>query len=101
MEIDPQTTNRAVREILNQLVRQLPGYRWESICTFSDGRGRTIIELNLYRSGGSRRIARIAYQLETGAILNYSYRSDLGKAPDSVVDLLLDIANAERARILS
>lgn len=98
MDIDPNTINKAVREILNQLVQELPRYRWESICTYSDGAGKTIIELNVYRSGGSERLGRIAYQLETGDVLNHSYPGMNGSSPSSILDFVLDVANFERRR---
>ena len=98
MEIHPNTINKAVREILNELVIELPRYRWESICTYSDGVGKTIIELNVYRNGGSERAGRIAYQLETGEVLNHSYQGMNGSSPTSILDFVLDIANLERRR---
>ena len=98
MEIEPTIINKAVREILDKMVRELPTYRWEGLCSFSDGKGTTIIELNIYRSGGSERLGRITYQLETGDVVNFRYRDLPEDAPDSIVDLILDVVNLEYRR---
>lgn len=99
MDIEPTIINKAVREILDKMVRELPHYRWESLCTYSDGKGTTIIELNIYRAGGSERLGRIAYHLETGEVVNLRYRDFKGDAPESIVDLILDVVNIERQRV--
>lgn len=96
MDMEPTIINKAVREILDQLVRDFPDYRWESLCTESDGRGQTIIEVNIYRGGGSRRIGQVTYHLESGDILNFRYRNQLTTEPTSVVDFVLDIVNMEK-----
>lgn len=100
MSVAPTTINKAVREILDQLVRDLPQYRWESMCIHSDGLGMTVIEINIYQAGGSERIGQIAYHLETGDILNHRYRGYEGNAPESILDLILDVVNLERSRVV-
>lgn len=99
MEIEPTIINKAVREILDKMVHDLPHYRWERLCTYSDGKGMTIIELNIYRAGGSERLGRIAYHLETGEVVNYRYPGYSDVAPESIVDLILDVVNLERRRV--
>jgi len=98
MSFPPNTINKAVREILNKLVHELPQYRWESMCTYSDGLGMTVIEINVYRGGGSERLGRIAYHLETGDVLNHRYRGYEDQAPESILDLILDVVNLEHRR---
>lgn len=98
MEIDPTTTNKAVKEILDQMISELPRYRWESICVNADVIGRTIIEVNVYSAGGSRMNGRLVYQLETGEVLDWKYQGLETAASESVIDIVLDIANLERRR---
>ncbi len=100
MEIEPIIINKAVREILDKMVRELPQYRWESLVNYSDGKGTTNIEVNIYRAGGSERLGRITYHLETGEVVDFKYRGYAGDAPESIVDLILDIVNMERQRVL-
>jgi hypothetical protein len=100
MELDQHATNHAVREILDGLVKELPGYRWERICAFSDGKETTIIEVSLYRKQGSEMAVTLSYQLETGALINCRYDAYNAPLPDSLIDLLLDICNFERAKQL-
>ena len=101
MEIEPTIINKAVREILDKMVHELPQYRWESMVSYSDGKGTTIIELNIYRSGGSERLGRITYQLETGDVVNLRYKDLPSDAPESIVDLVLDVVNLEHRRAAS
>lgn len=98
MDIEQPIINKAVKELLDKLVREHEGYRWESMCSFSDGKGTTYIEVNVYREKGSERLGRIAYHLETGQVLNFRYNGYGDKGPESIVDLLLDITNLERSR---
>lgn len=99
MDIEPHIVNKAVREILDKLVEELPDYRWEGLCTSSNGPGETTIELNIYRNGGSERLGQISYHLESGDVLDYRYRGHLGDEQASIVDLVLDIVNLERDRV--
>lgn len=98
--MEPQLINKAVREILDKMTQDLPAYRWESLCTFSDGKGKTFIEINIYRGGGSDKLGRIAYQLETGQVLNHSYRDFGEESPESILDFILDVVNLEHKRAL-
>ena len=95
MDIDPPIINKAVKELLDKMVREIPGRRWESMVTFSDGKGTTVIELNVYRGGGQEKAGRIAYQLENGEVLEARYPGYDGAFPESILDLLLDVVNLE------
>ncbi|MEM0996772.1 MAG: hypothetical protein AAGN35_06825 [Bacteroidota bacterium] len=95
MDIEPPIINKAVRELLEKMTREVSGRRWESMVTFSDGKGTTIIELNVYRGGGQERAGRIAYRLETGEVMEARYPGLGEELPESVVDLLLDAVNLE------
>jgi hypothetical protein len=95
MEIDPNTSNKAVKELLDKLVQDVPGRRWESLVTFSDGKGVTVIELNIYRRDGQEKAGRISFRLESGEVLNAHYPGFEGDYPETVVDLLLDVVNLE------
>lgn len=100
MDMEPDLINKAVKEILDKMVLDLPAYRWESLCTYSDGKGMTIIEINIYRSGGSEKLGRIAYRLESGLVQNHSYRDFVDETPDSILDFILDVVNLEHKRAL-
>lgn len=95
--MDRHATNVAVKRILDQLVETLPGYRWERICTFSDGMETTIVEVSVYREGGSLLAVRLSYHVESGRLLDFHYLAHKGPKPETVIDLLLDIYNQEHA----
>ncbi len=87
--------NKAVKDLLDKVCSDLPGYRWDSLCSYSNGRGLTLIELNLFRKDGQEMAGRIAYQLETGEVLRYHYPAFSGDAPTEILDFLLDVMNLE------
>jgi hypothetical protein len=94
MEAD--STNKAVRELLDKMVRDLPGYRWDSLCAYSDGMGHTIIEINIFRKSGQESAGRISYHLESGEVMTHHYPAFEGKVPETIVDFLLDVFNLEK-----
>jgi hypothetical protein len=97
--MDTKLINKAVKDLLDKLVHDLPGYRWDALCAFSDGQGMTMIELNVWRKDGQETAGRVAYQLETGDVLNYHYPPIGAHAPEPVVDFLLDMYNFERLMV--
>ena len=88
--------NKAVKDLLDKLVGDLPGYRWDSACAYSDGRSMTMIELNIWRKDGQEAAGGIAYQLETGDVLHFRYPPMGREGPEQIVDFLLDLYNMER-----
>jgi hypothetical protein len=88
--------NKAVKELLDKLVHDLPGYRWDSLCSYNDGQGVTLIELNIFRRDGQETAGRIAYQLETGEVFRFHYAPIRDHAPESILDFLLDVYNFEK-----
>lgn len=88
--------NKAVKEVLDKICSELNGYRWDSLCAFSDGKGITLIELNLYRKDGQELAGRIVYQLESGEVLRFHYPAFSGHAPEEILDFLLDVFNLEQ-----
>jgi hypothetical protein len=91
-----QLINKAVKDLLDKLVLDLAGYRWDSLCSFSDGKGMTVIELNVWRKDGQEAAGSIAYQLETGDVLRFHYPPIGQNAAEPIVDFLLDMYNLER-----
>ncbi len=98
MELNATETGRAIKAILDGITNELPGYRWESLCAFTDGKGKTVLEISLYRKNSSELVVSIGYHVEAGEMLHYRYPGYTGTAPESVIDLLLDTHNLERVR---
>lgn len=94
--MEAKMINRTVREMLNKLIQDRKGYLWESICTYSDGKGQTFLEINIYAEQGNVQMGRIAYHLETGNLLNFRYKGYSGSHPETIIDLLLDIFNLSK-----
>lgn len=94
----PGGLGRVVFGMLDVLTEKIPVMRWESICAFSDGISRTIIQLNIYDERGNVQVGRIAFRIETGEVLNFYYRNYEGESPEVITDLILDIYNLETRR---
>lgn len=94
--MDAVNINKAVKHLLDKLVEDLPGYRWDSVCSFSDGAGTTMIELNIFRRDGQEAAGHIAYRMETGEVHRFQYLPIKDNAPESIVDFLLDVYNFEK-----
>ena len=92
----PTETNRIVIDLLNVLIGHNPDYRWKLKCAYSDGKGKTIMEVSVYSGENQYRHGRIAYVAESGNVLNFTYRGYEGIRPESIIDLMLDINNLEK-----
>jgi hypothetical protein len=98
VELNATETGRAIKAILDGITAELPGYRWESLCAYADGKGMTVLEISLYRKNGSELVVSVGYHVETGQMLHHRYPGYQGQAPDTLIDLLLDAINLERVR---
>lgn len=92
----PTETNRIVIDLLNVLIGENRDYKWKLKCSYSDGKGKTIMEASIYSGENQHRHGRIAYVAETGNVLNFTYRGYQDRKPESVIDLMLDINNLEK-----
>jgi hypothetical protein len=99
VELTATETGRAAKAILDSITAELPGYRWESLCAYSDGKSKTVLELSLYRKNGSELVVSIGYHVETGEMMTHRYPGYEGEAPENIIDLLLDTHNHERMRV--
>jgi hypothetical protein len=94
--MDAYWINKFVKELLDKMVDELPGFRWDSLHTSEDAQGITMVELNLFRRDGQEVAGMIAYQLKTGEVYRLNYRPIQAEASEMIVDLLLDVYNLER-----
>lgn len=86
--------NKAVvRSMLNKLVDLGEGVTWKINNTYTDGIDKTILEIRIYENG--QQSGRIAFQLETGQVINYRYKSLEKRLPIHITDMLLDVISHE------
>jgi hypothetical protein len=98
VELTATETGKAIKAILDGITAELPGYRWESLCAYTDGKDMTVLEVSLYRKNGSELVVSVGYHVETGQMLQHRYPGYEGQAPETLIDLLLDAINMERMR---
>lgn len=86
--------NKAVvRNMLNKLVEMGESVTWKINNTYTDGIDKTILEIRIYESG--QQSGRIAFQLETGQVINYRYKTLEKRLPIHITDMLLDVISHE------
>ncbi|MFM2377043.1 MAG: hypothetical protein RLZZ165_2140 [Bacteroidota bacterium] len=88
--------DKFVKELLDKMVDELPGFRWDSLYTSEEEQGSTMVELNLFRRDGQEAAGMIAYQLKTGEVHRFNYKPIQSDASEMIVDFLLDVYNLER-----
>ena len=79
--------------MLNKLVEMGEGVTWKINNTYTDGIDKTILEIRIYENG--QQSGRIAFQLETGQVINYRYKSLEKRIPIHITDMLLDVISHE------
>ena len=82
-------------DLLNKLSNDYRYLTWKINCNNVNGLGKTILEILIYEFPHELLKRKIAFQLESGKVLNHNIK-ELRGSTDSIVDLLLDLINLER-----
>jgi hypothetical protein len=91
-------TPEMIAGLLNKLVAENNQIFWTTRCCFTDGQGKSFHEIRLYWKK-EKKEKIIIYQMETGRILNYVCKGlDLNNC-DNIVDVLLDLINAQKLAV--
>ncbi len=93
MENVMEENKAVVRSMLNKLVEMGDQVTWKINNTYTDGIDKTILEIRIYESG--QQSGRIAFQLETGQVINYRYKKLVKRIPIHITDMLLDVISYE------
>lgn len=90
--------DKTIKDLLKKLVHDHPDITWKIKGGYADGMKGGTIELSIYQKPEMTKKGTVAYQPESGKIVNFFYKDADGLRPDSIVDLLLDIINLESRR---
>lgn len=95
---EKEHTIDTVKALLEKLREVNPCLSWELRCKYSDGEGNTLLEVRILRKDIQQVKGSICFREENHKVMNFRYHgvSYMGKKPDNIVDLLLDLINAER-----
>lgn len=85
-------------DLLNKMSNDYRYLTWKINCNYVNGLGKTILEIMIYEFPHELLKRKIAFQLESGKVLNHNIK-ELKGGTDSIVDLLLDLINLERKSI--
>lgn len=93
---NPLDENQAlVKSMLNKLVEIGNDISWKINNSYTDGIDQTILEVRIYEAGIQS--GRVAFQLESGQVLNYQYKQLEKRLPIQIMDIMLDMISYEMA----
>ena len=82
-----------VRSLLNKLVEIGNNVTWRINNSYSEAIDQTILEIQIFEN--KLQTGRIAFQLESGQVINYRYKEMEKRIPVQIVDMLLDVIGYE------
>lgn len=88
------------KDLLSLLCSRNKKLGWNMRCIYTDVKQNSVMEIkihqyNEYQNGATNKVCRIAYNPANGQVSQMKYRSEVYHNPGSVIDVLLDIINAE------
>lgn len=98
MSHSPDT--ETVKDLLGLLCSRNKRLGWKMRCIYTDGKNNSVMEIkiyqyNEYQNGATNKVCRIAFNPANGQVSQMKYRKEFYHKPGSVIDVLLDIINAE------
>ncbi|NRA10389.1 MAG: hypothetical protein HRT57_00365 [Crocinitomicaceae bacterium] len=82
-----------ILNLLNEFSNEHENISWKMKCTYADGMGTSINEINIIAQPGNRNIGIITYRIETGMVMICSYKKLKKTSSENIVDMLLDLIN--------
>ena len=89
-----------VLNLLNKFSSDHANISWKMECSYSDGKGTTINEIKIIVQPGNRVIGVFSYKMETGKVMFCSYKNFEKTNSMNIIDLLLDVINYSKGKII-
>ena len=89
-----------ILNLLNKFSNDHKNISWKMKCSFSDGMGTTINQINIIAQPGNRNIGVFSYQIETGIVIFCNYKKLKKPKSENIVDMLLDMINYSKAETI-
>lgn len=80
-------------DLLNHLIKDHCGLSWKMGTGLHNGKGVSIYEILIFEIKNNKTIGKIAFNGETGRLLNLHVAGYTSRIADNVIDALLDITN--------
>jgi len=90
---------RTVLNLLTKLSNEHKNISWKMKCTFSDGIGTTINQIDIVSLTDNRIMGVFTYNVETGKVIVCTYKNLKKPKSENIVDLLLDLINYSKEQI--
>lgn len=78
-------------DLLNFLIKDHRDWSWKMAGSYGNGGGFSICEIIIYEIKNNKTLGKIAYQVETGKILNMRFSGYKKVRADNAVDAMLDL----------
>ena len=95
--MNDQTT---ILNLLNKFSEDHKNISWKIKCSFSDGMGTTINQINIMAQPGNRTIGIFTYTVETGIVSFCMYKKLKKTKSEDIVDMLLDMMNYSKSQVI-
>ena len=82
-----------VLNLLTEFSNKHEDVSWNMKCTYADGMGTSINQINIIAQPDDRNIGVITYRIETGLVMICSYKDLKKPHSGNIVDMLLDMIN--------
>lgn len=97
---------KTVEGLLRLLCARCEQLSWKKRCLYTNGIDKSIMEVQVYQHSpvegvGAQQLCRLAYDPFHGKVTQMKYRGRHYHQPGAVVDVLLDLINAESKEVLS
>jgi hypothetical protein len=85
-------------DLLNKICNDYRNLTWKMSCNYVNGLGKTILEIFIIEHPRSSIKRKIAFQLESGRVVNHNIQELKGRS-ENITDLLLDLINLEKKKL--
>ena len=89
-----------ILNLLNKFSNDHKNISWKMKCSFSDGLGTTINQINIIAQPGNRNIGIFSYRIETGRVLFCTYKKLKKPKSENIVDILLDMITYSKSETI-
>ena len=88
-----------ILNLLNKFSSDHENVSWKMECSYSDGMGTSINQIDIIAQPGNRTIGIFSYRVETGRVLFCMYKNLTKTKKENIVDMLLDMMNYSKKQI--
>jgi hypothetical protein len=99
------TNNEIVKDLLGLLISRNDQLSWKKRCLYTNGVDSCVMEIKICQKnspedGSARQLSRLVYNPCNGMVMQMKYHGNTYHQPGTIVDVLLDLINAETQEVV-